>query len=252
MTDSLDFDTVAAQLAEPVAVDAPADAWLARGQLGWGASDIAPLLLALGIVRDAEDAPEYIRKRTRVTTTSHGQPRIIAEKAGLVAPYAAGSAASEGTRRERELLTHWRTLLERGVYYDDAESLVLPRSIRHADSLMRCMWPIVDRHAPVLTATLDAWASDQLGGSLVVELKCSAKERRDLPWWWRWQVVAQLAVTGADYGLLVMGERWSATWHADDGPVRTWVVERDEREIEIVRNAAREGWRRVEQMRGQQ
>lgn len=239
--------TVALDEAAPVA-EAPAEpaaaAWHARRALGFGASDVPALLRALGVI--SEPATQYIEKRARVTRNTRGLPRIIAEKAGLVAPLAAGSAASKGAARERELLATWRALLERRIYADEtAESLVVPSSIRHADAVPRCWWPLVDRHAPILTATLDAWATDYLGSALVVEIKCSMEECLELPWWWRWQVIAQLAVSGADYGLVVCGERWSA-WHGDDGPVRVWLVERDEQEIEMVRDAARRGWAQVQ------
>jgi hypothetical protein len=61
-------------------------------------------------------------------------------------------------------------------------------------------------------------------------------------------VQAQLAVSGADYGLLVCGEMWSA-WHGNDGRVRVWLVERDEAQIDAIRAAVRDGWAAVEAAR---
>jgi hypothetical protein len=79
----------------------------------------------------------------------------------------------------------------------------------------------------------------------VIELKCSATPRPELPWYWRAQVIAQLAVTGAAYGVVVCGEEWAA-WHGNSGMIRAWRVERDEVEIEAVREVARRGWSMVE------
>jgi hypothetical protein len=120
--------------------------------------------------------------------------------------------------------------------------------VTHADMMLSSCWPLVDRAEGRLTATLDGWARDGLGGQVVVELKCSATERPACPWYWRTQVMAQLAVSGADYGLLVMGECWSA-WHGNDGPVRVWLVERDEAQIDAIRAAVRDGWAAVEAAR---
>jgi hypothetical protein len=243
---SLDMQTVDAQLAEPTR-HVESNAWLARRALGFGASDVPALLIALGVV-STEGTPKYILDKARATNRTCGAPRIFAEKAGVALPLKGSSAASRGTERERELLAQWRMMLSRGVYYDEfAESVVVHESVTHADSMLRCVWPLVDRQCRKLAATLDAWATDTLGGELVVELKCSASERRDLPWWWRAQVHAQLAVTGADYGLLVCGEHW-ASWHGNDGPIRVWPVERDESAIARIRDAAEVGWDIVERL----
>lgn len=221
--------------------------WHARRASGFGASDIPALMLAMSGCQ--EQAPRYLADRAKIISRGRGKglPRIIAEKAGIVAPLSAGAAASRGTERERELLTHWRTLIEH-EQTGEASSLVVPATITHADALLRCCWPMVDRRCPRLAATLDAWGTDELGAHVVIELKCSATERSQLPWYWRAQVLAQLAVTGADYGLLVCGEMWSA-WHGQDGPVRVWPVERDEGEIDALRELVRRGWAEVEMAR---
>ncbi len=253
MTDlALDMATVDGQLAEAAeaaVVSPPTDPWLARRALGFGASDMPALLLALGAVPVGVYSPKYIADRAKTTRNTFGLPRIIAEKAGLVEPKAAGTAAGVGSRRERELLAAWRDLLARRCYYDEAvESLLLAETVTHADTVLRCCWPMVDRHAPVLTATLDAWCRDGIDSDVVVELKCSATPRPEMPWHWRAQVIAQLAVTGADYGVLVCGEEWAA-WHGNSGMIRAWRVERDDVEIEAVRKAARLGWSMVEEAR---
>jgi len=221
--------------------------WLARRAGCFGASDIPALMIAIGGCD--EPAPRYLANRAKAISRGPGKglPRIIAEKAGIVSPLSAGAAASRGTARERELLAHWRTLIEH-EQADDCSASIVASSITHADALLRCAWPLVDRRCPRLAATLDAWAHDGIGSHVVLELKCSATERPQLPWYWRAQVLAQLAVAGADYGLLVCGEMWSA-WHGQDGPVRAWPVERDEAQISALRELVRRGWAEVEMAR---
>jgi hypothetical protein len=250
---ALDMETVDGQLAEAaeaVEIAPPADPWLARRALGFGASDVPALLLALGGVPVGVDVPKYIADRARLKRVAGVVvPRIIAEKAGLVSPLKAGTAAAIGTNRERELLWTWRDLLVARRYYDEAaEGLLLPETVTHADSLLKCCWPLVDRHAPMLSATLDAWCRDGIDSEIVVELKCSATARRECPWHWRVQVLAQLAVTGAAAGIVVCGEEWAA-WHGNSGMVRAWRVGRDEAAIEAIRAAARQGWQMVERAR---
>jgi hypothetical protein len=247
--EALDFsiEAMSAGLPEPEGEPLPDDPWLQRRALGFGASDMPALCLALGVCTG--DAPDYIERRSKITNRTKGFPRIVAEKARVVRPLAVGQAAEIGKRRERELLAQWRMRLERGAYYCDAERLILAERVRHHDVSMRCAAPWVDRHCPILTATLDAWADDALGDECVIELKCSATEHRDLPWYWRTQIMVQLAVTGAPYGLVVCGENWAA-WHGNDGPIRAWLVERDEAAIEVLRDTARRGWAMVEKAKG--
>ena len=221
--------------------------WLRRRALGFGASDVPALLMAMG-KRQGLEAPKYLTERTRVTNRTAGQPRIIAEKAGLVRPARAGAAASKGTSRERELLQTWKALLSHHVYADECETLIVPSTIRHADVGMHCAMPWVDRYEPHLVATLDGWAEDVNDNELCIELKCSAYERTELPWYWRDQVQAQLAVSGAEWGVLVCGEFWAA-WHGNDGPIRVWPVDRDERAIEEIREVVKGAWALVEKLK---
>lgn len=249
MGDELDFSIDA--MSEPLpppgqqSPDAP-DTWLTRRALGFGASDMPALLLALGLVN--AHAPKYLTDRTRKTNRTRGYPRVIAEKAGLVEPSGVGKAAHRGAARERELLEQWRQKLIHGQFGCDAERMLDPSRIRHSDVAMRCAMPWVDRHCPALTATLDAWGDDVLGNEVAIELKCSASERVDLPWYWQAQVMAQLAVTGASYGILVCGDQWAA-WHENDGPIRSWLIDRDESVIAALREATRRGWAMVEEAR---
>lgn len=244
--EGLDFSLDAMSEPLPPPASVPGDPWLQRRSLGFGASDMPALLVALGLV--SQPAPKYVTDRAKKTNRTKGYPRIIAEKAGLVETQGVGPAARRGTARERELLEQWRLRLLHGTATNEAERLIDPHRVRHADVAMRCAMPWVDRHCPMLTATLDAWADDVMGDEVAIELKCSASERTELTWWWQTQVLCQLAVTGAPYGLLVCGEQWAA-WHGNDGPIRCWVIERDEVAITALREAARRGWQMVEDAR---
>jgi predicted phage-related endonuclease len=230
------------------------EAWLSRRALGFGASDVPVLLIAAGL-RSGDDAPKYITERTRHVVVGGGiegpelAVRLYAEKAGIVRPLKAGRAAAIGTKRERELLAAWRERLEHGQFYCDEERQIITSSVRHADVAMRCAMPWVDRHCPRLVATLDGWAEDILDDEVVLECKCTASERRELPWIWEVQVQAQLAVSGGAWGLVICGELWAAEWVDVPGPIRAWPVQRDEKVIADIRGAVERGWLEVERLR---
>lgn len=245
---ALDLATLDAQLDGRALVEPSGTPWQRRRAMAFGASDVPAVLLALA--RRSGDCPRYIAEKAEPVRVPGGigVARIFAEKAGLVAPKRVGSAAAKGTKRERELLVQWRMRLEHQQYYCDAERLLVPESIQHADDAPLEWYPLVDRHCPALTCTPDAWCRDVLGQLVGIELKCSATERRQLPWWWRDQKMAQLAVTGEAYGLLVCGEFWAA-WHGNDGTIRAWPVERDEDAIAEVREACTTGWEMVEELK---
>lgn len=226
---------------------ATGDDWLERRGYGFGGSDLPALFVALGI-QDGTDAPDYITNRARITNRTRGVARIFAEKAGLLAPLKVGAAANKGTAREEELLLHWQQLLTRRQWYGPHERLLVPSSLGLARHAPKRWYPLVDRHCPRLTDTPDSWICDALDGLHVVQAKCSATEKRDLPWWWALQVQGEIAVQAADGGLLVCGEFWSA-WHGNDGPVRSWPVERNDNEIARIRAAVSEGWAIVERLK---
>ncbi len=243
---ALDIATTDAQL-DARSVEPARDPWLARRAYGFGASDVPALLLALG--RRGPDAPRYMKENAKlVSARGRSVPRLLAEKAGILAPKKAGSAAAVGSAREVELLGEWRRLLENGQFYCDAESLIDTTSIKHAGDVPREWFPLVDRTCPALTCTPDAWCRDTLGELVGVELKCSRDERRELPWYWRVQKQAQLAVTGETHGLVVCGEGWARGLESI-GPIRVWEVARDEDVIAEIRAAAAAAWTVVEQLK---
>lgn len=228
---------------------APADDWLERRGYGFGCSDLPALFVALGI-ESGDDAPKYITDKAKVTNRTHGVARIFCEKAGLVKPLAVGAAAMKGTLRERELLEHWRTLLSHRQFYGKHERLYAPATLGFADDAPKRWYPLVDRHCPSLTDTPDSWIRDAFDGLHVVQAKCSASEKAQLPWWWALQVQGEIAVQAADAGVLVCGEFW-AHWSGNDGPVRSWPVERSEPAIARIRAATREGWEIVERLKAE-
>jgi hypothetical protein len=171
-------------------------------------------------------------------------PRVIARKAGLAAPEALSDVMRRGLEREPELAEAWRAQLH------GSATLLEPESLRYVPHAVPRAWlPLVDRHCHELTCTPDAWIDDVLGGHHVVELKCSVRAHVELPPHYVLQVQAQIAVTGADGGVLVVGQQWGAGW-LGDGPIATWTIRRDERLIDELRAAAHEGWQRVLALRG--
>ncbi len=265
MTDALSLDdaTVSAQLAEPEAVQAHVDPWLARRALTWGASEIATLLVALGM-RHAEDFPDRVRKSARVVRGRRSgvkAPRIFLVKAGLEAEYASNGVADTGKARERELFRQWRERVRRGIAGRDASSLDPSSLVWALDVLPIEAQPFVDRRCPALSMTPDAWARDVLGGLVMVDTKCSVhaygahETRPGVQPHHVLQLHGQMAVWDADHGLVVEGEQWGARWRDDGGepmgPIVTWPVPRDEALIGEIRKACALGWERVEELRAQ-
>ncbi len=84
----------------PAATDAapPADPWLARRLLSFGASEALALLLALGLEEPDHETPKYILDAAA---------RLFAVKAGTRKAKSAGRAAQLGSDAERPLVAAW-------------------------------------------------------------------------------------------------------------------------------------------------
>ncbi len=234
---SLDHETVAAQTAGRRYAEA--DPWLARRAPFIGASEVAAALVAYGGTRPPGplyahlDAPTYVREaaarvavqtRSRVVTV----PLFVARKAGYRKPQRSSDAMSRGTRREADLIATW---WERQS--DCAHRLAL---------LPRNVLPLKDgpSHRTRLSCTPDAWALSPFDELIVIEAKCPRThyEASDpLPWWWRVQVQAQIAVCDAFAGVLVCGPGWGASDGVNTDPI-SWSVERDDSEIEEIRRVS--------------
>lgn len=235
----------------------PADPWLVRRGYGFGASDLAVVLAALGW-RSAEDLPAYMQRRVKPKRVRGiaPTPRVWLEKAGIVAPLAVRSGpASRGSERERELVTQWTRLVAHGAAGPDA-ALVDAGSVVHVEGdWPREVLPLTDCESPRLKATPDVLARDVLGQLGCVDMKCSVRPYGELRWYHRVQVHAQMAVCSADWGAIVEGEGWSADWrdHAGEpvGAIVTRAFERDEELVRELRAAAAAGWARVEAARSE-
>ena len=191
------------------------DPWLARRQNSFGCSDL-PALLAIydRTLAPWDEIPSYTKSSaTPARAGAFFEPRLFLQKAGLLKT-GVGSAARKGAEREKELLYRWN--LEQTDF--------VRGETQHASALPRELWPLVSRQTISLTCTPDAFARDLSGDLALVELKCSVKEKAKLPWVWLIQIQGEILVTGAAYGVCVLGERWAA-WHGDDGKIKTWTVE---------------------------
>jgi hypothetical protein len=234
---SLDLETVASQVAGRAAVDP----WLERRMLGWGASEIPALLLAYD--RRPDEVATARRYHLDAAAVGRwGVPRIVAQKAGLAARGRQTRTMSIGQELERELVETWA----KTCGYD---------RVTHADAAPRESMPWTDRECWALTATPDAWCRGPSGELIAVEAKCTTDYPQQLAWYWRAQLLAQLAVMSAAAGALVCGPGWifssKITASQRAAPI-SWLVERDEAEIARIRDVARFGWAVVQSLKERQ
>ena len=198
----LDFSHEA--MHRPQLVAPPADPWLARRMLGFGASEIGALYLALELRTPSPDDPKYLLDAAA---------RLFGVKAGRRKPSGGSRATEGGQRRERDVLRAWADAGCPG-------SIVEPWSVRHADEIPREYLPLVDRHCPRLVCTPDGYARDDGGRLVHVEVKTTWKRhdaRHTAPFlWWGYelQVQAGIAATGAHSGVCVVGLGYAS---GDDG-----------------------------------
>ena len=230
----LDFSHEA--MYSPQLVAPPSDPWLARRMLGFGASEIGALYLAMGLRAPSPDDPRYL---------AEGAARLIGVKAGLRKPAGGSRATAGGQRRERDVLRVWA---DGGC----PGSSVVPWSVRHADEIPREYLPLVDRHCPRLVCTPDGYARDDDGQLVHVEVKTTWRRRDErhtgphLWWGYELQVQAGIAATGAHSGVCVVGLGYASD---DDGDLAVHAVARDEEAIAAIRAACIDGWSRVERLR---
>lgn len=214
-----------------------ANPWLERRRYGFGASELAPLLVKLGRVTPAEVAalPQYLREQSETILRRKAFPRRERK---------AGSAASRGQKAEKIVLATW----ERNTACPVRAQLA---SVTHESVAPRSWFPLVDRHCPRLTATPDGWAGDVFGDDVGLEVKTTMEPIGKLPWWWLTQVHAQNAVGAYEWSAIIIGEGWAHYQQTRRLPPRAVRVERDLTQIERIRAACRDGWARVEEMRAE-
>lgn len=254
----------------PLDADPVRAAWLSRREAGFGASEIATVLVALGMRHEdilaSYQKPEakLIKIRLDKRATAIAVPRIILRKAGLRAPLKASEQMRLGIEREPELVRQWVTRVRRGTA-GAAARVLDPDSIVYWPDMARMMRlaglpdpsPQADGEEPRLMCSPDMTARDLFGDLRAWDGKCSFKayQRRHgrEPECQRIQVNAQMAVLGATGGGVVEGEGWCNTFFdGPDGPtgnVVPWPVERDDELIAELRKAARLGWEWVCEIR---
>lgn len=250
---ALDFSHAAMEppaLSDAYRPPAPKDPWLERRTMTIGGSEIGALLAAYGLAPMDAMLPSWLLKENVEHYQRLGIPKMLAQKAGLRRRTKGDVKTKDaGNALERELLATYRSTL--------ARHRVDPRSIRHADTVPKQWFPLVDRACPALAVTPDAWARAVDGELAMIELKCTFKPLAIIraPWHYRCQLQAEMAVCGARWGLLVMGEEWIAPetatsgWEARRGPVRAFAMGRDEAMIALIRTVATEAWSVVEKLR---
>lgn len=227
---SLDHATVAAQLED--ASEAPS---VQRCPWAWGASDVPTLWRAY--TGDQRPARSYHVEGAKVCKL--GVPKIIGEKLGLLKKKGS-KATKQGTKMEPIALAKWA---ERQSWWLD----VIPHGAPN--------WPldsvVQDASCNRLTATLDAVATDAIGWPGVVEVKTTFRreELREPHWFWVTQVQAQLACTGYESGVIVVGDGWA---NPDAQLLRdpiSFDVERDEEMIKRIRTVCVRAWEDVLKVR---
>lgn len=237
-----------AQLAEHRIGD-PRLRWLARRGLGIGCSDLPAVWLALGLatLQQRRDALEYLHQRA---DWFHARRAGDAPKEPAVA-----TQARRGRHREPDLFKHWINALKNGRAAIPAEADVDPRTVVHVEAhpTLQRLLPFIDRHERRLWDSTDAVALTHDRRLVVVQGKCIVQRLAptECPWYWSLQVQGEIAVTDADYGLVICGEGWAAP-HGDDwrmhvksDSIRPYLVERDDALIATIRRTVRESWDRI-------
>ncbi len=217
------------------------DPWLRRRTHAWGGSEVAPLLVGYGLAPLSASLPGWVLEQAEHYKRL-GTPRLVAWKAGLRGrPKGDTLAKKRGRDRERELLVRWRSSL--------AGRRVDARTVRHADTVPRQFFPLVDRYCHRLAVTPDAWARAHDGSLVAIECKCTYYAPiLGVPWHYYVQLQAEMATMEADHGLLVVGEQW-VDENEPDGPVRAFVVMPDASTVYLIRAVCVEAWALVEALR---
>lgn len=229
----LSSEPEAARAAQPE--PAPVDEWLARRLHGFGASEMGALAVALGrplaesdTKKLAEDARLLFARKAVAKL-----PRITAAKA---------RARAKAREQERAVLDAW-------IAADCPGVPIVHESVRHASDIPEQWLPLRDALCHRLTCTPDAWAFDLFGELVEVSIKTTWHPYREggLPWAHELQSQAACAVTCAAYGVVVTGIGYAGGERAG---LVVDVVARDETKIAELREMVREGWRRVEAIKG--
>ncbi len=217
---------------------------------GIGGSDIAYLMVALGI-RRPDEAPAWIREKGEAMPRRGGLPKGLAQKIGLAARDR-GAQLTVGTKREPDVLAAWIERLEHDEWQHEWERDIDPASVQWAGALPIEWCEHVDTLSPLVVHP-DAWARTWAGELVTIEMKC-ARYGYDRPAWWNgidaapWYYASQIqayhAVMRSTRGALIVGCGWNRDDDdpRSDGPLLALACDRDERDIETVRDVARQAW----------
>lgn len=240
----LALDLLEVQLSEGQ-LDCPRARWLARRRLGIGCSDLPAMWLALGLATYDERvrAKEYIHNHADYFHSA----KVGHERAPKV-----GSAARRGRKQEVDLFRTWKQRLTDKRFVHEVEKEIDARTFIHVEghpTLQRIL-PIVDRHEPRLIDSTDALALTTDKKLVVVQGKCTGDlVGTDCPWYWTLQVQGEIAVTDADFGVVVCGEGWASGFEPAPDSFRVWAIPRDQHRIAEIRSAVRDSWARVDALR---
>lgn len=241
---SLDFaslDEPPPALSDAYRPDAPEDDWLRRRTHAWGGSEAAPLLVAYGL------GPLGVHLSGWVTEQAEhyqrlGIPKVLAWKSGLRPRKKRNRAMERGVELERRLYQRYKEVL--------APRRFDPAKLRYSTSAPIEWFPLVDRHSRALAVTPDAWARNREGELGAIELKCTFRPMDAIPWYYRVQLEAEMAVMEARWGALVVGERWiDERTDVPPGPVRAFYVRPDPAMVQLIRLTCREAWHLAEELR---
>lgn len=227
-----------------------------RSPYGIGSGEVARLLLALGR-RPMDSAPRWLRDTVEPMKRHGGVSRYFLEKSGRLSKRKQGSAQLGGLSREAELFLTWCDDVENGR---DASGLDLdPGSLIYAGALPDEFPPFRDKHSP-LVARIDAWGRTKTGALVLPSLKCARYGFQkpawwngitEAPWYYDTQSQSEMAICNAAHGLLVIGCGWLRDDDdpREDGERLVLRVHRNDDLIVEIREAAEEGWERIQKLR---
>lgn len=237
MTDGLDMSIDA--LYAPPAVVHPVDDWLMRRMHSFGASEMGALALALERREWNETDTKKLASDARLLFARKARANVM-----RLTPAVARKREKDRIQ-ERACLAAWVELGCPGSTID-------PDSVVHASATPEEWLPLRDIWCPRMSCTPDASGRDLFSGLLVdISVKTTWPTVRPgpLPWNYEMQAVATMGPTASAASIVLTGLGFARD---DDerGGFLVERVERDEEQIEALRQMCREGWTRVEEIKG--
>lgn len=249
------LDLMEAQRAESTQ-QSPRTEWMRRSALGIACSELPAVWLALGLADEEERrrAVRYVRAQRDALFAQKANPALLEPPSRHV---------ETGRIREPRLFERWAERLR----HDKERLSETERRIDHhtvfsleAHPAVLRLLPLVDWEERRLIDSVDGVALTWDNDLVVVQAKClrgtvgdlTGASDDELPWYWRLSMQGELAVTGASFGVVLVGEGWAGTnVDYDSLPLRGFSVPRDEHQIARIRAAVRDGWAEIERLVGQ-